>query len=75
MVPSLLCVHIHLLSSDQERHWIIGTFQLSFRLFKCAFHLETSTFFLVRVSSFFPKFIIIIIIIVVVVVVVVVEKL
>ena len=51
MMSSLLCVHIHLLSSDWERH--VETYHLSFHVFICAFHLEISSFFSVRVSYFY----------------------
>ena len=50
-VPSLLCVHIYLHSSDRETSVIVERFQLSFRVFVCAFCLEISS--LVGKSFFF----------------------
>ena len=59
MVLSLLCVHKFTLfrkTSDVEM------FQLSFHVFVCGFLLEISSFFRVRVSSFFLIFVILLLI-------------
>ena len=41
----LLCVHIHLFSSNWERSVIVKTYQLSFCVFICAFYPKISSFF------------------------------
>ena len=51
VVPSLPCVHIHLLSTDLERHLDCRNYQI--RL--CVFFLRRY-FFLVRVLPFFSHF-------------------
>ena len=56
MAPCLLCDHIHLLSSDRERHVIVKMLQLSFCVFACAFRPEISSFFLARDASLFCYF-------------------
>ena len=53
IAPSLPCIHIHLLSSDQERHlWSSKRFQLSLHVFVCSFPLKIFLFS-ARDSSFF----------------------
>ena len=55
VAPSLPCVHIHLLSSDQERHLFVKTFQLSFRMSLCLSSRDLFIFS-VRYSSLFSYY-------------------
>ena len=53
MTSSLPCVHIYLLSSDWERYLWLSKHIREASMCLCAFHLEISSFFSVRVYSFF----------------------
>ena len=51
-----MCLHTFTFFWSRKTSVIVKTFQLGFRVFVCAFHPEISSFFSVRVSSFFSCF-------------------